>query len=194
MRARAAASVALAGIIAVMSAGCAFVTPQATQEINDVVDGASGRVGDVAIENALAITEDGETVNVVFSVVNESDDNVRLDISYDEGSVQLSEQVWVDAGEQKTIGVPGDRQVIFEGVDAPLGSLMPVYVQYGDAEGNELMLPVLDGRLDEYRDLLPTPQPTVDPSPTPTNTPTPFPTPDGDTEDSPGDETDTEEE
>ncbi len=194
MRARAAASVALAGIVLAMSAGCAFITPQATQQIDDVVDGASARIGDVAIENALAITEDGDTVNVVFAVVNESDDNVRLDISFDEGGVQLSEQVWIDAGEQKTIGVPGDRQVIFEGANVELGGLMPVYMQYGDVEGNELLLPVLDGRLDEYRDLLPTPQPTITPSPTPTNTPTPFPTPDGDTEDSPGDESDTEEE
>jgi len=55
------------------------------------------------------------------------------------------------------------------GLDIVPGSLLPVYFQYGDEEGKELLVPVLTNALESYSTLTPAP------SVTPTSTPTPDP-------------------
>jgi hypothetical protein len=45
--------------------------------------------------------------------------------------------------------------VLLEGIDAEVGGLLPLYFQYGDAEGVEKLVPVLDSSLPEYADLAP---------------------------------------
>ena len=57
------------------------------------------------------------------------------------------------------------------------GSLAHIYFQYGDEEGRQLMVPVLDATQEQYQILPPTPTPT--PTPTPVMTATPSPTPTG---------------
>jgi hypothetical protein len=54
--------------------------------------------------------------------------------------------------------------------------VLAIYFQYGDRQGRELLVPVLDGSLEQYSPFLPqTPTPT--PTPTPTVTATPAETP-----------------
>jgi hypothetical protein len=54
---------------------------------------------------------------------------------------------------------------VLEGLDVVPGSLLPVYVQYGDEAGHLLNVPVLDATLPEYAALAPSPTPTPEPEP-----------------------------
>ena len=154
MRLRA-TSIVLAGLIAASLTGCTFGAVQATRLAYDPSDGIGAEVGDVQVRNALLVSDDGEVASLVVALVNSGETNVQLTVSWEAESGRVERNVAVPAGETRSLGAETDAMVL-EGVDAQPGSRFPVYFQYGDEEGEELGVPVLDGSLDEYADLVPT--------------------------------------
>jgi len=165
VRARVAASAILAALAAVVLAGCNFVTPMATQKPYDASDGVSAVVGDVRLLNVLVLTEDGESGNLLMSAVNSGDQDVQLLVQYGEGSAKTEIELEVPAS--GATGFGAGEQVFLEGIGHQPGQLMPIYFQYGDHQGVQLQVPVLDGSLPEYGGHLPTPTPTPEPTETP---------------------------
>ncbi|MFC0680880.1 hypothetical protein ACFFGH_23870 [Lysobacter korlensis] len=162
MRRRATLTAALAGALLLATTGCTFVAEIATLEEYDPSDGVGTTIGDVQVRNMLAITEDGQRAALIFAATNSGDENVRLNVSLTEGGT--GEQVRIPAGQFTSVGAGGE-QLVFEGLDVTPGSLLPVYVQYGDEPGRLLNVPVLDAGLAEYAALVPSPTPTPEPEP-----------------------------
>ena len=175
MRARVAASAVLAALLAVTLAGCNFFTPQATLKPYDASDGVSTVVGAVHISNALVLSEDGVSGNLLFTAVNDSSKSVDLTVQYDSLGKRTDLPLQLAAGSSTQFGFGDDGQLFLTAIDTKPGSLLPIYFQYGDEQGKQLMVPVLDGSLEQYAPFLPqTPTPT--PTPELTGTPTPNPT------------------
>jgi hypothetical protein len=65
--------------------------------------------------------------------------------------------VTVEANSTLSLGNPSSNTapLLIDEVDGPPGSTVTVYFQSGDAEGIEYQVPVLDGELDYYGELLP---------------------------------------
>jgi hypothetical protein len=181
VRARVAASVALAALLTVGVAGCNFVTPQATEKHYDASDGVSGSVGDVKVLNVMAIASDkkatADHANLVFTAVNNSEDTVRLRVQYKSKTQTVElEPGATDIG----YGKKADQRLQLSGFTAKPGALAKVFFQYGSQEGQQLEVPVLDTTWAMYSDLGPTATPTPKPTATATSTPgatdTPNPT------------------
>ena len=153
MKARLAASAALALGLVMGATGCSMVTYQATTEKYDPSDGVSANLGDIDVRNALVISEDGEDGTLVMSVVNRSDERATVTVQYGDGGDEL--EIDVPAGETLVLGSGDEEQVVLEGIDVEVGGLLPMYFQAGDAEGVEKQVPVLDARLPEYSELAP---------------------------------------
>lgn len=153
MKARLAASAALALGLVVAASGCAMITNQATTEKYEPSDGVSAHLGDVDVRNILIVSEDGEDGTLVMSVVNRGDDRATVTVQYGDGGDEL--EIDVPAGETLVLGSEEEEQVVLEGIDAEVGGLLPMYFQAGDAEGVEKQVPVLDARLPEYAELAP---------------------------------------
>lgn len=157
MKARLAASAALALGVALGASGCSMITYQATTEHYDASDGVSANVGDLDLRNILVVSDDGVDGTLVLTIVNTGEDDVDLDVQVDGDTVTIP----VDAGATVAFGtdaVEGLDEVepiVLEGIDVEPGSLLPIYFQYGSAEGVEKQVPVLDGRLPEYESLVP---------------------------------------
>ncbi len=165
MKARVAASVALALAVAFGTAGCGFVAPQATTKHYDASDGVSGDVGQVNVRNAMIITDaqDGTVGNLVVTLVNTDSQSHRVTIQGGDQS-NATVTVTVKPGEVKELGAHPDAStgnVFFTNFGAKPGSLFPVYFQYGGAIGVNLQVPVLNGGLPDYKALVP---PTTPPS------------------------------
>lgn len=189
MRSRIAVSAVLAAGVLLGSTGCAFISPVATQIQYDPSDGIGATIGSVQVRNALAITEDGETVNLVMYISNTSDETVEVVFEYDfeEGQTGGNGEgnITLNAGETVSFGNGEDApQLILEDANTEPGANMPLFIQYGDETGEMLLVPVLDNLLAEYRDLLPpeeeiivepVPEDTAEPTATPTPTATPAP-------------------
>ncbi|TFC96275.1 MULTISPECIES: DNA modification methylase [Cryobacterium] len=158
MRARTIVSVVLAAGILLGTSGCNLFAPQSTTAKYDASDGVSGDVGDLAIRNAILLSEEGAVANLVVTVVNSGDTAQSLNVQYDDGSDKVNQKVNVDANSSVTLGTE-DAPTVTVTADLELGSLFPVFFQYGGETGVEVLVPVLDGSLGEYSTLLPTPAP-----------------------------------
>ncbi|MBM7505540.1 DNA modification methylase [Agromyces aurantiacus] len=153
MKARLAASAALALGIAIGGSGCAMITYQATTEKYDASDGISLDLGDVQVRNALVVSEDGQEGNLVASFTNTGEKRATVEIEV----VESGETATVDvgAGETVSLGAGDEEPLLIEDLGAEVGGLAAMYFQQGSAEGREVQVPVLDGRLPEYEDLVP---------------------------------------
>ena len=175
------ATVVVAAGILLGTSGCNLFAPQATTIHYDASDGVSGDLGDLAIRNAMLITEDGENANLVVHVVNSADEDIDLLVQYEGVDEKVDKTVTIDANATTEIGIPGGASVAVESLNAPAGSLFPVFFQYGDLTGTELLVPVLDGTLTEYSTLVPTATPEPTATAKPESTPAPTATPEATT-------------
>ncbi|WP_430647699.1 hypothetical protein [Agromyces sp. GXS1127] len=153
MKARLAASAALALGIAIGGSGCAMLTYQATTEKYDASDGVSADVGALDVRNVLVVSEDGEEGNLILSVTNTSTDDETLSVQFVDAGDTF--EIDVDGGETVSLGTEEEDPLLIENLDAEVGGNVSVYLQAGSAEGVEINVPVLDGRLPEYEDLVP---------------------------------------
>lgn len=160
MIARGAASIVLAGILLLGTTGCTLFAVQATNIEYQPSDGTAAEVGDVKLVNMIALSADGTDVALVFSAVNTSDEAVSITLqTTDAAGTTVKNNVNIAANSTTAIGDAGGSRIIVRDVNVTLGDLMPVYAQYGDNEGVQLMVPVLDGStLSQYADLLPVPR------------------------------------
>ncbi|WP_167043066.1 hypothetical protein [Salinibacterium sp. ZJ454] len=150
---RTAATAAMSALIVVGLAGCAYLTPQATLNQYDPSDGVNGTVGEVDLLNVMALSADGENVSVLGRVLNNGESTASVTIKPVKAGSTGSADVVVPSGDYIDLG-KDDSELILEGVDTGVGGVLPLYVQYGDEPGVELLVPVLDGSLPEYEDLL----------------------------------------
>ncbi|GAA2071996.1 hypothetical protein GCM10009840_00620 [Pseudolysinimonas kribbensis] len=169
MKARAFASIVTAGLVVAGIAGCTFVTPIATKEINDVTDGVNVTVGDVKLLNTLVITKNGQNGNLVAQAYNGSDERVTLSIQYDVDG-RHTKKVTLAPGKATDLGYGSKGQVFLPDIATDAGGLLALYVQYGSEPGKQITVPVLTNRQGEYQKL----DPTTPPKPTPTPTMTPL--------------------
>jgi len=157
--------------------GVAACAPIASLKPYDPSDGVSTTVGQVKVLNALVLTKSGSTGNLLFSAYNPTDSRIQLNVQYGEAGNRTTVHATLQPDTTTNFGYGKHGQFLLTGLDAKPGSLTQIYFQYGDEEGSQLTIPVLDGSLPQYQNLLPTPTPTPTPTPDLTATPTPTPTP-----------------
>ena len=153
MKARLAASAALALGIAIGGSGCAMITYQATTEKYDASDGVSADLGAIELRNVLVVSDDGEQGNLVAAIVNTGEDDATVEFEVVDSGERF--EVDVDAGDVVSLGAADEDPLTIEDLGAEVGGLVTIYVQHSGEEGQEIQVPVLDGRLPEYEDLAP---------------------------------------
>lgn len=157
MRARLAASAVLVALVTIGLTGCTFLTSQATTNPYDPSDGIGTTIGDLKVNNALLITADGENASLIVSLQNNSEFGEQVSIQYEDTSnSKVNDSVYVNSRSVVSLGASGPSSVVLTGVDAPAGSLFPVFIQYGDVTGQQLWVPVLEPT-GPYADLAPAP-------------------------------------
>ncbi|WP_217181975.1 hypothetical protein [Streptomyces sp. AC495_CC817] len=174
MKSRLVASAALSALVVLGATGCTFISPQATKIEYSPSDGVnvSDTDGPLEVRNAFVVAnEDGSVGNFVAAIVNPTDDSATLTIT-------------VAGIDPLTITVKGNDSVSLGADEAPLriddldhkpGSTVEIHFQSGDGSGTKTQVPVLDGTLPYYADLVPTEMRNT-PEPTPTDTAAPAPT------------------
>jgi hypothetical protein len=157
VKTRGAASAILVGAVLLTTTGCGLFAPQATLIQYEPSDGTAGTVSDVDVRNVIALSEDGTDVSLVFTAINPNDRGLNITAQFTDGAGEKkSERFYVPANSSASFGgVDDDETVLLQDVDVVVGSLLPVYLQFGDEPGTQLQVPVLDGSLPEYEDLVP---------------------------------------
>jgi len=170
VKVRVATAAALAALVMLGVAACA---PIASLKPYDASDGVSTTVGQVKVLNALVLTKSGKDGNLLFSAYNPTDGTIQLNVQYDDRGDRTTLHATLQPDATTDFGYGADGQFLLAGLGVKPGSLAHIYFQYGDEPGSQVPVPVLDGSLPQYQNLLPTPTPTPTPSLTPTPTATP---------------------
>ena len=150
------ASTVIAIALLVGTAGCTFATRQATLIQYDPSSGVGANVGDVQVRNAIGIiNEDGTAVSLLVTLINSGQKDVSISVQYQSGGQKRTDIKDVTAGAAASFGnAVGEEQIIIVDPRVKAGALLPVYVQYGDFMGKELLVPVLEAA-GPYQDLMP---------------------------------------
>ena len=171
MKARHAASIALAGALLLGTSGCTLFAIQGTLVHYEPSDGVGTSVGDLKFRNIIGLSADGKDVALVFTVINTSDKAEKVTVQFTDGDGDKQDATFTVQGHKALgIGAKGEDDLVLRGADVTVGGLLAVYLQYGDEPGQQVLVPVLDGSTAAYTDLLPTPLPSVTPTPVPTST------------------------
>ncbi len=179
MKSRLFASIAVGVAVALSATGCAMLSVQATEIPYSPSDGVTV-TGSAPLEvrNAMVIANaSGTRGNFVAAIVNPTGDDLTLIVKVGDSGPRLT--IDVPANSMTSPGDGTTDPVLIKGLDAKPGSTVKMYFQSGDRNGVTTQVPVLDGALPYYSDLVPTRAPSPSPTPTamPTATPAPSPTP-----------------
>lgn len=156
MRARFVSTLVASTLTVTALTGCTFSAEIANLQPYDPSDGVATTMDDVAVRNALLITGDGKDANLVMTVVNTTGENVDLRVQYGPSGARQTDIIALPAQpELFQVGSDPANQLIISDEGILAGSLFPVYFQHGDAQGEIIEVPVLDGTLAEYQLLIP---------------------------------------
>ncbi|MFS0702040.1 hypothetical protein AB6N24_18885 [Cellulomonas sp. 179-A 4D5 NHS] len=176
---RLSATVAVA-LVGAALAGCSATNPITTQEPYAASDGVRVTLGDLTAENLLVLTSGaGEPASLQGALSSDAAEAVEVTFALEDGTEVGA--VEVGAGDGVLLGGTDGEQLHFTSADVP-GATTDVTITTAAGGSETIAVPVLDGTLPEYADLVPTalPTPTTSPSaPTgvdPTLEPTPTPT------------------
>ncbi|MBT2496560.1 DNA modification methylase [Microbacterium sp. ISL-59] len=173
MKSRLVASAALSALVLFGATGCTFITPQSTKTEYAASDGVniSDADGPIDVRNALVIaTDDGSVGSFIAGIVNPTDESATLTIALAD-----SEPFTVTVPAGGTVSLGADEEPLrIVGLDTMPGATVEIHFQSGDSTGVKAEVPVLDGSLPYYADLVPS-ESVPTPTPMPTDTAAPAP-------------------
>ncbi len=154
MKSRLVASAALSALVLLGATGCTFISPQATTIEYSASDGVNvaASSGPLDVRNVFIVAnEDGSVGNLVGAIVNPGEDRETLTISFQDIDPFT---ITVPAGGRVSLGADAEPLRIVD-LDTMPGATIDIHFQSGDATGATAAVPVLDGTLPYYADLVP---------------------------------------
>ncbi len=135
---------------AALVVGLGACAPITTQEEYAASDGVRVDVSEtVRVENLMVVTSaQGEPGAVQGAVANRGSEDVTIEI----GDLSVD----VEAGSNVLIGGDDGEELLIDAVAEPPGANLDLMVGAAGTEGELVHVPVLDGTLPEYTDLVPT--------------------------------------
>jgi hypothetical protein len=153
--------------VALGTAGCNLIQPQATTHHYDASDGVGVNVGPVQVRNLILISDNGEAGQLMFDAVNTTGADIVLHISFTVDGVVTTQDVTIVSAEQPVgFGGPGEPQVQLYSFGVAPGGMLQLALQAADSETKSVFVPVLTTGQPEYNGLTPPPTPTPTPEPT----------------------------
>jgi len=135
--------------------GCSMFSEQTTQNVDySPSDGSQAELGPIGVRNFVLLSQgEGQPATLIGSLFNSSDEDVQVAVTVAGGTdAQIFE---VPASGSVTIGPEAEDQLRLDSIDVIPGLLVQVLVTDGEAQA-QLSVPVLDGALPAYADLVPT--------------------------------------
>lgn len=145
------ARIAAAAALTAALAGCSLTNPIQTQVVYAASDGVRITIGEtIQAENFLLLTEaEGEPGALIGALTNRGDDDTVVTVTIDGAGTH---EVPVGAGE--SVLLTGEDVLRFDAVEAIPGANLPITISTGADGAASATVPVLDGSLPEYGEVL----------------------------------------
>ena len=175
MKSRLVASAVISAALILGTSGCTLFATGGTTIEYQPADGVAGSVGDIEIRNAIGLSDNGEDVSLLMTLLNTGTHDIDLLVQYtDSSGTKVDFRLPVPAKTRVSVGT-GDVDLVLRNAGVVVGGSVDIYFQYDTEPGQQVRVPVLDGSTAAYADLLPGPAPVVTPTATPEPTETPAP-------------------
>lgn len=147
----------MVALAALAIAGTVACSPIQTAEPYNASDGVRVQLGSsLTAENLLIISAAaGEPGALIGGLTNRSGDDVRVTLAAT-GTDDVTVQV--KAGVTVLLGSEDDAPLVLGSVGVAPGAVLPMTISTPAGGSQQVSVPVLDGSLSEYADLVPTPQ------------------------------------
>ena len=153
-RSRAGRVLAATAGLAVALSGCSATNQITTRNDYAASDGVRSQLGDVALGNLIVLTSaEGAPGTLIGSVTNGGQGDVEVTLGVGDGAGQGS--IELAPGETVLLGPDQDVELEIDAVPAPPGAFVDVNVSSDQGGSSTVGVPVLDGTLPEYADLVP---------------------------------------
>jgi hypothetical protein len=142
--------------VALGTAGCNLIQPQATRIAYDPSDGVSVNVGGLDLRNLMIISDNGKTGNFLLSAVNSSGEDVKLHIGFvsDGDVIDGHVEIPSNAKVPTSFGTKDEDRIILGGINTQPGGLLEVAFEVGE-DMKTVLVPVLTSAQPEYEGLAP---------------------------------------
>ncbi len=156
MKVRIVAAAVLAVGVALGTAGCNLIQPQATRLAYDASDGVGLNVGDLSLRNLMIISDDGENGNLLLSVVNSTGVDEELHIGFVSGGEIVDGHLEIPSNDKTATswGSGKEDRIILGGMNTMPGGLLEVAFE-ANGESKTVLVPVLTSAQPEYEGLEP---------------------------------------
>lgn len=140
--------------------GCSLLNPQTTQLQYVPYDGAEYVAeSGLSVHNVLVASEgNGAAGTLLGAIVNDGEETVAVEIAPGpETGLEASLRTRVEPGTRLDVGPESELSLQLDSVDAGPGELVPMLVTTDLGEVGELLVPIVDGTLEEYAEFVPGP-------------------------------------
>ncbi|MDJ0318039.1 MULTISPECIES: hypothetical protein [Arthrobacter] len=152
--------IAAIGVGAMTFTGCSAINQQSTTLVYSASDGVRLDMGQLELRNVLIISDAaGAPGRVIGTFYNQSDSDITLTFN---GAAGAQTEISVKPGTPLVLNDKADKAILSTVAQRP-GSLETLELSQSGAgsESATLKVPVLDGTLAEYKNLVPTPEATT---------------------------------
>ena len=152
--------IAAIGIGAMAFTGCSAINQQSTALEVTVSDGVNSGVGQLQLRNVLIISKaEGGPGRVLGTFYNKADSDITLTFS---GAQGAQTEITVKPGIPLVLNGQSDKAILSSMAAAP-GAFETIDLQSSGAESETatLNVPILDGTLQEYKNLVPSAAPST---------------------------------
>jgi hypothetical protein len=144
-------AVGAAAVLAAVLSGCSATNPITTEVAYSASDGVRASLGDLTAENLLLVAAAADSPGALQGALsNRGDEALTVEIA----TGSSTERIRVASGETLLLGGTEGEDVVLETPGAP-GATTEMTLTTDDAGTVAVQVPVLDGTLPEYADLVP---------------------------------------
>ncbi len=150
-------------VLAALLSGCSATNPITTEVAYAASDGVRTTLGDLTAENLMLVAAAADEPGALQGALSNRGDE---DLTVELGTTGGSERIRVEAGRTVLLGGSEGEDVVLP-TPAPPGATADLTLSTAAAGETTVPVPVLDGTLPEYADLVPQPEPSATASPEP---------------------------
>jgi hypothetical protein len=131
--------------------GCSLSGDVASMQQYTPSDGSQIDIGNVKLRNFIYLTDGINGGKLIGTFVNNEKTEISFQLEYIDGDLRAKTQpIYIPAGETLGLGSAGDTEGFGVTLNALPGSNVTIWVSIDGATGVELVVPVLDGTLEQY--------------------------------------------
>ncbi len=149
------AAVGIAASLLLGTSGCGFMSPIASIEVYAPSDGAQINLENVKVRNFIYLTNGNGGEALFGSIVNSGATATTFKIQYtDEASAKKREVAFsLLPGQKLDLGYNGNSALIID-LAGKAGQIANIFVIEANGTGKEIRVPIMDGTLAEYKELV----------------------------------------